>query len=54
MIEDRILYLKGGDLSEELKSFKNVKTYELSDFFNEDFFNEKKVVYLPIKYKIKN
>ena len=49
-----VLYLKGGDLSEELKSFKNVKTFELSEFFNEDFFNEKKVVYLPIKYKTKN
>jgi len=49
-----VLYLKGGDLSEELKSFKNVKTFELSEFFNEDFFVEKKVVYLPIKYKIKN
>lgn len=49
-----VLYLKGGDLKKELIGFKNVKTYKLSDFFNEDFFNEKKVVYLPIKYKIKN
>ena len=49
-----VLYLKGGDLNEELKSFKNVKIFELSEFFNEDFFNEKKVVYLPIKYKTKN
>ena len=49
-----VLYLKGGDLNEELKSFKNVKTFELSEFFNEDFFNEKKVVCLPIKYKTKN
>jgi 16S rRNA (guanine527-N7)-methyltransferase len=49
-----VLYLKGGDLKEELKSFKNVKTFELSEFFNEEFFNEKKVVYLPIKYKTKN
>ena len=38
-----VLYLKGGDLNEELKSFKNVKIFELSEFFNEDFFNEKKV-----------
>ena len=52
--QNGILYLKGGDLNEELKSFKNVKTFELSEFFNEDFFNEKKVVYLPIKYKTKN
>jgi len=49
-----VLYLKGGDLEDELKSFKNVKTFELSEFFNEDFFIKKKIVYLPIKYKIKN
>ena len=53
-LKNGVLYLKGGDLKEELISFKNVKTYELSDFFNEDFFKEKKVVYLPIKYKTKN
>ncbi|MDC0654372.1 16S rRNA (guanine(527)-N(7))-methyltransferase RsmG [Flavobacteriaceae bacterium] len=53
-LKNGVLYLKGGDLKEELKSFKNVKTFELSDFFNEDFFNEKKLVYLPIKYKTKN
>ena len=49
-----VIYLKGGDLEDELKSFKNVKTFELSEIFNEDFFIQKKVVYLPIKYKIKN
>ena len=49
-----VLYLKGGDLEDELKSFKNVKTFELSEIFNEDFFIQKKVVYLPIKYKIKD
>lgn len=49
-----VFYLKGGDLEDELKSFKNVKTFELSETFNEDFFIQKKIVYLPIKYKIKN
>jgi 16S rRNA (guanine527-N7)-methyltransferase len=49
-----VLYLKGGDLEDELKSFKNVKTFELSEIFKEDFFIQKKIVYLPIKYKIKN
>ena len=49
-----VIYLKGGDLEDELKSFKNVKTYELSEIFNEAFFIQKKVVYMPIKYKIKN
>lgn len=42
-----ILYLKGGDLSEELKTFKQAKEYLLSDYFQEDFFETKKVVHLP-------
>ncbi len=46
-----ILYLKGGDLSEELKNYKNAQSFDLSDFFTEDFFETKKVVYLPLKYK---
>jgi len=46
-----ILYLKGGDLSEELKDYRTAKTFELSDYFEEDFFDTKKVVYLPMKYK---
>lgn len=41
-----ILYLKGGDLSEELQSFKQATEYHLSDFFTEDFFETKKVVHL--------
>ncbi|MFL5751998.1 MAG: 16S rRNA (guanine(527)-N(7))-methyltransferase RsmG [Bacteroidia bacterium] len=44
-----ILYLKGGDLSEELKDFsKKVKIYELKKFFTEEFFETKKLVYLPV------
>lgn len=46
-----ILYLKGGDLSEELAVYQNVQLFELSNFFEEDFFETKKVVYLPLKYK---
>lgn len=49
-----ILYLKGGDLKIELMNFKSVKIYNLSEYFKEDFFNKKKIVYLPIKYKVKN
>lgn len=49
-----ILYLKGGDLKKELENFKSIKIYNLSDLFNEDFFKEKKIVYLPIKFKVKN
>lgn len=44
-----ILYLKGGDLSEELKPFSSkVKLYDLNNFFNSDFFETKKVVYMSI------
>jgi len=44
-----ILYLKGGDLSQELKSFeKRVVIYDLKDYFQEAFFETKKVVYLPL------
>lgn len=46
-----ILYLKGGDLTEELALFPKATEYNLSDFFTEEFFETKKVVHLPLKYK---
>jgi 16S rRNA (guanine527-N7)-methyltransferase len=50
-LKNGILYLKGGDLTEELASFPNAKEYNISDFFEDDFFETKKVVHLPLKYK---
>lgn len=50
-LKNGILYLKGGDLSEELANFSTVKEYKISDFYTESFFETKKVVYLPMKYK---
>ncbi len=50
-LKNGILYLKGGDLTEELASFPNAKEYNISDFFEVDFFETKKVVHLPLKYK---
>ncbi len=50
-LKNGILYLKGGDLSEELKTYKTAKIYNLTDYFEEDFFKTKKVVHLPLKYK---
>ena len=41
-----ILYLKGGDLTEELAAFPSATIYNLSEVFEEDFFETKKVVYL--------
>ncbi|WP_271392623.1 16S rRNA (guanine(527)-N(7))-methyltransferase RsmG [Aequorivita sinensis] len=46
-----ILYLKGGDLTEELKVYKNAEIYPLENYFEEEFFETKSVVYLPLKYK---
>ena len=43
-----ILYLKGGDLSEELAPFPKAEQYELTEYFEETFFETKKVVYLPL------
>ena len=50
-LKNGILYLKGGDLSEELAPFNNVKIFDLKDYFDETFFETKKVVYLPLKYR---
>ncbi|CAM1358841.1 Ribosomal RNA small subunit methyltransferase G [Tenacibaculum sediminilitoris] len=50
-LKNGILYLKGGDLSEELANFPKATIYNLPDFFEEDFFETKKVVHLPIKYR---
>ena len=50
-IKNGILYLKGGDLTAELQVFRTTTLYNLSDYFKEDFFDTKKVVHLPVKYK---
>jgi len=50
-LKNGILYLKGGDLSEELQIYRTTTIYNLSDYFEEEFFDTKKVVHLPIKYK---
>lgn len=49
--ENGILYLKGGDLTEELKGFPRAVEFDLSNIFDNEFFETKKVVYLPLKYK---
>ena len=46
-IPNGILYLKGGDLTEELAPFPRAKVYPLRQYFQEPFFETKKVVYLP-------
>ncbi|MGQ8336050.1 16S rRNA (guanine(527)-N(7))-methyltransferase RsmG [Sunxiuqinia sp. A32] len=49
-----ILYLKGGDFQEELEPFVNqVKIYSLSAYFDEEFFETKKMIHLIIKNRRK-
>lgn len=50
-LKNGILYLKGGDLAEELENYPRATVYDLQKYFKEDFFETKKVVHLPLKYK---
>jgi 16S rRNA (guanine527-N7)-methyltransferase len=50
-LKNGILYLKGGDLTEELKDFPKATQYNISDFFSDEFFDTKKVVHLPLKFR---
>jgi 16S rRNA (guanine527-N7)-methyltransferase len=44
-----ILYLKGGDLTEELSGIDyHHNSFDLADYFEEDFFETKKVVYVQM------
>lgn len=48
-LHNGILYLKGGNLETELAPFrKKVRIWDISDFFDEEFFATKKVIYLPL------
>ncbi|RFN59827.1 16S rRNA (guanine(527)-N(7))-methyltransferase RsmG [Marixanthomonas ophiurae] len=50
-LKNGILYLKGGDLTEELATYPKTTIYNLTDYFEEDFFETKSVVHLPLKFK---
>lgn len=50
-LRNGILYLKGGDLTEELKDFPKATLYDLSAIFEDEFFETKKVVHLPLKFQ---
>ena len=50
-LKNGILYLKGGDLSEELKLYTSATIYDLPNYFEEDFYETKKVVHLGMKFK---
>jgi 16S rRNA (guanine527-N7)-methyltransferase len=50
-LKNGILYLKGGDLTEELKDFPKATEYNLADYFEDEFFETKKVVHVPLKFQ---
>jgi 16S rRNA (guanine527-N7)-methyltransferase len=45
-----ILYLKGGDLTAELKSFPHAEVHHLDRFYSEPYFRTKKLIYLPYRF----
>ncbi len=49
LVKNGLLCLKGGDLTEEIREYgKRVQEYDLADYFEEDFFETKKVLYVPL------
>lgn len=47
-INNGLIYLKGGDLSHELRQIKHYREVLISDYFSEAFFKDKKIIYIPI------
>jgi 16S rRNA (guanine527-N7)-methyltransferase len=48
-IKNGVFYLKGGDVADEIALYKNIATvFDIKDFFKEDYFETKKIIYLPI------
>lgn len=48
-LKNGILYLKGGDLTEELQHFPKATLFDLTNYFEDEFFETKKVVHIPLK-----
>lgn len=47
-----LICLKGGELHHEILPYRNIATtYEISDYFSEEYFKTKKIVYVPISVK---
>ncbi|MPM63098.1 hypothetical protein SDC9_109978 [bioreactor metagenome] len=47
-----LICLKGGELQHEILPFKKIaSSYEISDYFKEEYFKTKKVVYVPLQVK---
>jgi 16S rRNA (guanine527-N7)-methyltransferase len=51
-LSNGILYLKGGDFEEEIEPFrKQIQVYELQSFFQEEFFETKRLIHMTLKNK---
>ena len=48
-MKNGIISLKGGDLHEELKDFKKKNIYDINEYFNYEFFQTKKIIYIPFQ-----
>lgn len=51
-IRNGVLYLKGGDLTSELANFPKAIQHNISEFFENEFFETKKIVHIPIKNRL--
>lgn len=48
-IPNGIIYLKGGDVKDEIRKFSDkVRIREISGYFEEEYFTSKKIIFLPI------
>ncbi len=48
-LQNGIFFLKGGDLHQEIRELsRKVMTFELTDFFKEEFFQMKKMIYIRV------
>ena len=48
-IKNGIISLKGGTLYEELKDFNEKKIYDVNKYFNQEFFQTKKIIHIPFQ-----
>ena len=48
-IKNGIISLKGGDLDEELRDFNKKNIYDINEYFNYEFFQTKKIIYIPFQ-----
>ena len=48
-MKNGIISLKGGNLDEELKDFDEKNIYDINEYFKYEFFQTKKIIYIPFQ-----